>query len=353
MAMEDGREHAPALDWSGDIWGWSPDDGPWTPDHGLPSQCLYLALSTGDAGHPDSYDYWRQTAFYDFEADAPDPVQRRVFQAHASGLVGPECSLFWYGSDRLSGHRTEAQSRHADYDDLTLGLVLQGERLHRFANNEQRVAGPGDLFVYDPLRPCRVNWKSRHHGIHLTLPRKSLAHLFHFDDLPLPMLLERVQRGPMVTFLRDHLRHLARHRDRLPPMHRTLLLNQTRELAVAALSAASDLPAVEAAPDAGYLAARRLILQRLDDPELNPDRLAKALGCSRASLYRLFARHGVTVAGCLREARLNRAYHLLTTAPEHIGIADLAARCGFLDQTGFSRLFRQRFGLRPSDLRHR
>jgi len=349
MSKQTGPQE-PVLDWHQAIWDWSPETGQWTPDHGLPAQCVYLALATPANPHPDNYDYWRQTVFYDFAADAPRADQRRRFQARAAGLVGPDGSLFWYQSHRLGGRRDIAHCRRGDYDDLTIGLVLKGRRHHQLADGDALVAAPGELFLYDPTRPCRINW-SDHGGVHLTLPRHSLAPLFDLDSLSLPELLARLKASPMTGFLNNHLRQLATSGDRLPPGHRALLLNQTRELALAALGSAFHLPAEEHAPDATYLSAQKLIQQHLNNPDLDPAGLARALGCSRATLYRLFSRHGTTVAGCLREARLTKAYRLLTTAPSHLGIAELAAQCGFLDNAGFSRLFRRRFGLRPSDLR--
>lgn len=343
-------DRKPVLDWSADIWDWSPETRQWTPDDGLPSQCVSLALATPAAPHPDNYDYWRQTVFYDFAADAPDVDQRRVFQARAAGLVGPGCSLFWYQSQRLGGYRDAAHCRRGDYDDLTLGLVLRGRRRHHLDSGETLLAGPGELFLYDPTRPCRVNW-SDHSGIHITLPRRTLAPLFDPDSLSLPEVLARLKTSPMSGFLCAHLRQLAADGDRLPPGYQALLLNQTRELALAALGSAFQIPTAESAPDAVYLSALKLIRQHLDDPDLDPAALARAVGCSRATLYRLFARHGSTVAGSLREARLRKAHQLLTLAPPHLSIAELAAHCGFLDNASFSRLFRRRFGLRPSDLR--
>jgi hypothetical protein len=58
------------------------------------------------------------------------------------------------------------------------------------------------------------------------------------------------------------------------------------------------------------------------------------------------------VANYVRELRLQRAYHLLTpgdASKEQIG--DIAYRCGFEDPMHFTRLFRQRFGPTPSELR--
>ena len=87
---------------------------------------------------------------------------------------------------------------------------------------------------------------------------------------------------------------------------------------------------------------------RLASPEL----IARQLRCSRAHLYRVFAAQGETVANYARELRLQRAHALLTrvnAAKQQIG--DIAYSCGFEDPVHFTRLFRQRFGLTPSELR--
>jgi AraC-like DNA-binding protein len=79
---------------------------------------------------------------------------------------------------------------------------------------------------------------------------------------------------------------------------------------------------------------------------------AAPVRCSRAHLYRVFASRGETVANCVRELRLQPAHDLLThgsARKEQIG--DIAYRCGFEDPVHFTRLFRQRFGLTPSELR--
>jgi len=87
---------------------------------------------------------------------------------------------------------------------------------------------------------------------------------------------------------------------------------------------------------------------------LSPEIIARQLRCSRAHLYRAFAAQGETVAGYVRDLCLRRAYELLArdnVRREQIG--DIAYRCGFEDPVHFTRLFRQRFGLTPSELRSR
>jgi AraC-like DNA-binding protein len=78
----------------------------------------------------------------------------------------------------------------------------------------------------------------------------------------------------------------------------------------------------------------------------------RRLRCSRAHLYRVFAGRGETVAGYVRERRQLRARALLTGPPErNIRIGDIAYCCGFEDPVHFARLFRERFGLPPRELR--
>jgi transcriptional regulator GlxA family with amidase domain len=60
------------------------------------------------------------------------------------------------------------------------------------------------------------------------------------------------------------------------------------------------------------------------------------------------------VASYVRELRLQRAYDSLThDNPSKEQIGGIAYRCGFEDPVHFTRLFRQRFGVTPRELRSR
>lgn len=100
-----------------------------------------------------------------------------------------------------------------------------------------------------------------------------------------------------------------------------------------------------------WLAASRLIDLQLAHPGLDAAFIAARLGCSRATLYRAFADRDLAVAGYIREQRLQRVWCLLHSLPASVPIAEVARRCGFLDSTSFSRLFRRRFGVRARDVR--
>jgi len=94
----------------------------------------------------------------------------------------------------------------------------------------------------------------------------------------------------------------------------------------------------------------RYVEQHLHRPDLDTAALCRAFGSSRSRLYDLFRIHG-GVERYLRERRLGRCFaELAAAAPATGRIGRIAERWGFFDPSHFNRLFKQRFGMRPSDV---
>ncbi len=83
--------------------------------------------------------------------------------------------------------------------------------------------------------------------------------------------------------------------------------------------------------------------------DASPDEVALAQGVSRRGLDALFAEHGLTIAHALWEARLRQARALLLDPT--LRVVDVALRSGFQTEAHFSRRFRARFGVTPSQAR--
>jgi AraC-like DNA-binding protein len=96
-------------------------------------------------------------------------------------------------------------------------------------------------------------------------------------------------------------------------------------------------------------AALGFIEARLFDPELAPHDVARALGVSRATLYRLFEPLG-GVSAQMKQRRLMRAWSLLSSTARPTSIAVVASQVGFRSDTYFSREFRRLFGISPHAL---
>ena len=94
---------------------------------------------------------------------------------------------------------------------------------------------------------------------------------------------------------------------------------------------------------------RCAIHRRLDDPDLSSAGLAKELGMSRATLYRMMAGSG-GVAAFVRRVRLEEAFRLIMT-DRGKSISDIAQDVGFTNFGHFSTSFRAAFDMRPRDAR--
>lgn len=97
---------------------------------------------------------------------------------------------------------------------------------------------------------------------------------------------------------------------------------------------------------------RRYIRGHVADPNLSPDRLARALHMSRRKLYNLLRRYDLTPCGLIRETRLDLCRRIMgDPGQRHRSITEIALSNGFTDPAHFSRLFKRRNGLCPHQWR--
>ncbi|MDQ0347806.1 acetamidase/formamidase family protein [Ancylobacter vacuolatus] len=124
------------------------------------------------------------------------------------------------------------------------------------------------------------------------------------------------------------------------------------------LALSSELVAATSDPSS----SRAALLQRLyatiersiGSEDISIADIAQAEGISERYVQKLFEGTGESFSHYLRERRLQRAWHdLANPAEAAVPIAEIAYRCGFADAAHFSRLFRERFGLPPRELRRR
>lgn len=86
--------------------------------------------------------------------------------------------------------------------------------------------------------------------------------------------------------------------------------------------------------------------------DLLPERIARDVGVSVRSLYRLFEIRDQSLAGYIRDRRLKRcADELRAVSHSHENLTCIAYRWGFKDSAHFSRSFRACFGVSPREYR--
>jgi transcriptional regulator GlxA family with amidase domain len=156
-----------------------------------------------------------------------------------------------------------------------------------------------------------------------------------------------------------HLGVLVRQPEKVDSVEYAGLLAATEALALLTLrnlgrqGCQVDLPDTTESLDAGRRAAAlRFMELAAHRHDLDTQAIAHHTGCSRSRLYAAFAAQGETVMGALREIRLQRARSLIEQNLR-LNLGAVAWRCGFPDASGFSKLFRARFGLQPSEWHRR
>ncbi|WP_066809545.1 helix-turn-helix domain-containing protein [Sphingomonas asaccharolytica] len=153
------------------------------------------------------------------------------------------------------------------------------------------------------------------------------------------------------ALLREHLQQIWRHADRLPVDLGARLAGTVMDLLAVAVAQERGGRATPAAvAGAAMTRARAEIEARLGSATLTVATLCRALGMSRSALYRLFEDEGGVHAYVTRR-RLESVAAALSESTERDRIADIAERWGFCDAAYLGRLFRERFGMTPSDYR--
>ena len=99
---------------------------------------------------------------------------------------------------------------------------------------------------------------------------------------------------------------------------------------------------------------KQLVARRLGDARLSVDAIAVELNCSRRQLYNAFGDEPDGVAGYVLAQRLEACRRDFDDrCQDAISITDIALRRGFNHPAHFSRAFKARFGVTPSEWRLR
>ncbi len=253
-------------------------------------------------------------------------------------------------------HRTPALISQADPDLFKVALVHGGACVIA-QGGRQALLRPGDFALYDTRRPYQVVC-----GAGRDQPMQMMT--FMFPPTLLPLSRNRLRQLTAVRFpasaglgdlTSQFLVRLARNVDHYTPAEAARLSTAALEILGTRLAHALDThdwDTPEARRHALLTTVQAFIQQNLGDPGLSPGVIAAAHHMSLRSLQQLFHDEGLTVAGWVRNRRLERCRHDLSDpALAARPVAAIAARWGFPSPGDFSRAFRAVHGLPPAEYR--
>jgi AraC-like DNA-binding protein len=299
-------------------------------------------------------DYFRHVV-----ADTIVPFGLRIDADHdlrAEILTGPVGSVHvtkLSAATPLEAFRTPSLIRVSDPELFKIDVVVRGDVV--FAQGDREAAlGPGDLTLVDLSRPCGMTERSDDHEVVVVkFPRAALP-LPHneLDRLTAVPISGRDGLGAPISAL---VRHLGRHLQGYGPTEGARLATALMDLLVVVMAARLDRCATiapETRRRALLASVQNFIDRQLGDPELSPGVIAAAHHISLRYLYKLFETQETSVAGWIRQRRLERCRRdLLDPALADWSVAAIGARWGLTDPSHFGRVFRATYDLPPAEYR--
>jgi len=315
-------------------------------------------IRTGQVSAADRLDFLRDmvaTTWVPMECRAITPNPDYLGEFRATGLGPMQVVVMDVGPLRV--HRTPELISQEDPDMLKLALVRGGNSFVIAQDGRQASVSAGEFAIYDTQRPYEVvcgasgDWRMQ-------------AMTFMFPPSLLPLPRNRIKQLCAVRFqasvglgdlTSQFLLQLARNVDHYSPAEAARLSTAALEVLATRLAREMDLQdwgTPEARRHALLTTIQAFIQQHLGDPGLSPALIAAAHHISLRSLHQLFHDEGLTVAGWIRQRRLEYCRRDLSDpalAPRPV--AAIAAKWGFSSAGDFSRAFRAVHGLPPAEYR--
>ena len=291
--------------------------------------------------------YWRDLVcdtFVDLacEIDKPETFHGRIEKWRGADLT--------YSRVNSNAHgvcRDKARIARSTDDHFLLSLQVRGNGLLG-QDGRHAILRPGDFAIYDVTRPYNLLFEQEFEQLVMQIPREQIAtRLFDAENLTAVGVCGQQGAGRLASTL------IAQTASQLPSLDsQTLEQAQSCVLDLAANALAASLgERSEIVSESQELTIRRIlhfIDDRLGDPGLTCELVARENGISERYLRKLFQNKGHGVAEWIWMRRLEQAREeLRNPRMAHRSITSIAYDWGFKDTGHFSRAFKKRFGETP------
>lgn len=213
------------------------------------------------------------------------------------------------------------------------------------------VSHPGAGCLISACDPYDAIYRTKAQALYLELPRERFLARFPAGARPEPNTILRTGSG-MGRVAAEFCDVLVKESAVLTDSARHKLGEQIMDILALALDGCETDGAETSIRQARLRLIKAFIDENLANPRLSLALIAKHADVSLSYLHHLFKDSGESASAWIWLRRLQRCYEMITL-PEHAqtSITDIAYSMGFSSSSHFSTLFRETFGIRPSDLR--
>lgn len=294
------------------------------------------------------FSVWRESIAAIFDVARPSAANDDFEASLGSYLIGDQVM---FSRCETRAQRFERSPLKVARDNLDYYLIqthLSGSQ-SLCRGGRDVTAHPGDLFIID-LADRHSAVTTDFVNLSLVVPRRLLAPLLLRPDSQGGRVLKKGH--PLTALAVKHLHTLAELAGALSPHEAAQTIEPTLNLVAAALNSNAEVAPVDGGSVTVSLVMRaKTEIEKRLQGNFSVDDLCRSLGVSRATLYRLFEPLG-GVRAYVQECRLRRCAEALVS-PQRADrrIYEIAYHWGFSNEAHFSRAFKQRFGVPPSQAR--
>ena len=306
-------------------------------------------------GPEDRFDHWHEVTCRNFSHTECRAIPDDCFTATVDAqpfdsLVFSDISSRIGGGKKLSLQREPAHIRKDGHEEFFLWIGREGATM--FEQQGRAVTlGPGEIMLMDQTKPFRLEFCGVS-ATSLIIAERSLltSRLPWIDAVVARKITAGMPLSRLIVSLLDGLKN-----DEPMPADAS-----TARLACMALDMWTGIFDLALRGESAHERPLRQKLQQvqaylranLDDPELDIDSIATAVGLSDRTLLRLFAEEGTTPMRWLMQERLN-ASRAAIEQRRFERVTDAAIAFGFRNLSHFSRSFKALHGLTPQQLLRR
>jgi AraC family transcriptional activator of tynA and feaB len=305
------------------------------------------SFSTQDIRAQDSFDYWNGIVENTY---ASSSINKNLTE----GEFGGDLSVKSLGSSALI---TRIKSTPIEYQETALGQRTEDyficlslcPRALLSQNGLSSVQLENDIVAYDNNLPFCYSFPEGDNQIVISVPQAVLIQ--QFSNIK-PYLNKTLNSKSQLAKLLTTMIQQAWEMEELEDVFGDRVLIAILTILKTAFEAnePSSVQKVQQYKVDKLILAKDFILANLADSELNVERISQQLHMSARTLSRLFARDNTSVIRWLWQQRL-KACHRALLSKLDLPISKIAYDYGFSNLPHFNKLFKEEYGITPSDLR--
>jgi len=278
-----------------------------------------------------------------------NPQSKDGFQAEATVFHSAALDVLRAKTSAVDQGNSRSQITN---DDVTFSWILSARwAVSKLGRSVDLRPGDGILSCNGDRGGAAFPQECRY--VAFRLPKSTLAPLV--PDVGALFVRRVPAANPALGMLRRYLDLAQEDLIAVEPALQTAFTHHVCDLLALALGATRDvaeLARIRGLPAARLRAMKDDIRKFCHRPDLSVHAVAARHGVSARYAQRIFEESGTTFTQYVTEQRLAFAYQALRRpASADQPISTIAYDCGFSDISHFNRLFRQRFGCTPTDVR--